>query len=140
MSETNQIAIESILHEDRIFPPPAEFSANAHIKSFAEYEEIYKRAAEDPEAFWASVAENLHWFKKWDTVLKWKEPHAEWFVGGKINASYNCLDRHLENYRMRRADAGAGEHRNRQFGNERHIERNSVAGFYADFFHYIGKF
>jgi len=103
MSESNQIAIESTLHEDRIFPPPAEFSANAHIKSFAEYEEIYNKAAEDPEAFWASVAENLHWFKKWDTVLKWDEPHAEWFVGGKINASYNCLDRHLENYRKNKA-------------------------------------
>ncbi len=103
MSENAQIAIESTLQETRIFPPPAEFAGQAHIKSFAEYEEIYKKAAEDPEAFWASVAENLHWFKKWDTVLKWKEPHAEWFVGGKINASYNCLDRHLETYRKNKA-------------------------------------
>ncbi|MDQ3375018.1 MAG: acetate--CoA ligase [Acidobacteriota bacterium] len=73
------------------------------MKSFAEYEEIYNQAAADPEAFWASVAENLHWFKKWDTVLKWNEPHAEWFVGGKINASYNCLDRHLETHRKNKA-------------------------------------
>jgi acetyl-CoA synthetase len=103
MSENTQIAIESTLQETRIFSPPPEFSANAHIKSFAEYEQIYAQAAENPEEFWASAAENLHWFKKWDTVLKWTEPHAEWFVGGKINASYNCLDRHLENHRKNKA-------------------------------------
>jgi acetyl-CoA synthetase len=102
MSET-KTAIESVLHEARVFPPPAEFSAQAHIKSFAEYEQIYNQAAENPEAFWASVAENLHWFKKWDTVLEWNEPHAKWFVGGKINASYNCLDRHLETWRKNKA-------------------------------------
>jgi len=103
MSETSIIAIESTLQETRIFPPPPEFAANAHIKSFEEYEEIYKLAAEDPEAFWASVAENLHWFKKWDKVLEWNEPHSEWFVGGRINASYNCLDRHLETHRKNKA-------------------------------------
>ncbi len=103
MSENTQIAIESTLKETRVFPPPPDFSAHAHIKSFAEYEEIYNRAAENPEAFWASAAENLHWFKKWDTILKWNEPHAEWFVGGKINASYNCLDRHLTTHRKNKA-------------------------------------
>jgi acetyl-CoA synthetase len=102
MSET-KTAIESVLHEERVFPPPAEFAAQAHIKSFAEYEQIYRTAAENPEAFWASVAENLHWFKKWDAVLEWNEPHAKWFVGGKINASYNCLDRHLETWRKNKA-------------------------------------
>ena len=103
MSEQSSIAIESTLNETRLFPPPAEFAANAHVKSFAEYEEIYNRAAENPEEFWASVAENLHWFKKWDTVLKWEAPHAEWFVGGKINAAYNCVDRHLETHRKNKA-------------------------------------
>ncbi len=103
MSEPTQTAIESVLHEERIFPPPAEFSAQAYIKSFEEYEQIYNQAAENPEAFWASVAENLHWFKKWDTVLRWNEPFAEWFLGGKINASYNCLDRHLETPRKNKA-------------------------------------
>ncbi len=103
MSETSTIAIESTQIETRVFPPAAEFSANAHIKSFEEYEQIYNRAAADPEAFWASVAENLYWFKKWDTVLKWNEPHAEWFVGGKINASYNCVDRHLGTSRKNKA-------------------------------------
>ena len=93
MSET--IAIESISHESRVFPPPTEFAANAHIKSFEEYERLYAEAAADPTAFWAKQAEDLHWFRKWDTVLTWNEPFAKWFVGGKINISYNCLDRHL---------------------------------------------
>ena len=101
MSEST--AIESILHEERVFPPPVEFAVNAHIKSFEEYERIYNKAAEDPEAFWASAAENLHWFKKWDKVLEWDEPHAKWFVGGRINASYNCLDRHLDGWRKNKA-------------------------------------
>ena len=103
MSETSIIAIESTLQETRIFPPPPEFSANAHIKNFEEYEQIYNKAAENPEEFWASVAENLHWFKKWDKVLEWNEPYSEWFVGGRINASYNCLDRHLETHRKNKA-------------------------------------
>src|SRR5215204_1329627 len=103
MSEPTSKAIESILHENRVFPPPAEFSAAAHIKSFEEYEKLYEKAAENPEAFWAEQAENLDWFKTWDTVLEWNEPHAKWFVGGKINASVNCLDRHLSSWRKNKA-------------------------------------
>jgi acetyl-CoA synthetase len=103
MSEASTIAIESTLQETRVFPPPSEFAEAAHIKSFEEYEQIYNQATEDPEAFWAGVAENLHWFKKWDTILKWEEPHAEWFVGGRINASYNCVDRHLKTHRKNKA-------------------------------------
>ena len=103
MTETNPTTIESILSEERIFPPSEEFSANAHIKSFAEYENMYKAAAENPEEFWASAAESLHWFRKWDTILEWNEPHAKWFVGGKINIAYNCLDRHLEGWRKNKA-------------------------------------
>ena len=95
--------IESTQIENRIFAPPPEFAANAHVKSLAEYEEIFDRAAANPEEFWAGAAENLHWFKKWDTVLEWNEPHAAWFVGGKINAADNCLDRHLESYRKNKA-------------------------------------
>jgi acetyl-CoA synthetase len=88
--------IESLQHEDRIFQPPPEFAANAHIKSMQELEALRTEAAADPEKFWARYAESeLHWFKKWDTVLKWEVPHAQWFGGGKINISYNCLDRHL---------------------------------------------
>lgn len=103
MSEQSSKNIESTLQETRVFPPPAAFAEKAYIKSFEEYEEIYNKAAENPEEFWASVAENLHWFKKWDTILKWEEPHAEWFGGGKINASYNCIDRHLDTYRKNKA-------------------------------------
>ena len=97
MSES--IAIESVLHEERVFPPPPEFSASAHIKSFEEYEKLYEEAAADVPAFWAKQAEALDWFEKWDTVLEWNEPFAKWFVGGKINISYNCLDRHLNTHR-----------------------------------------
>jgi acetyl-CoA synthetase len=95
--------IESVLQEERVFPPPPAFAAEAHIKSEAELDALRAEASADPEAFWARMAEELHWFKKWDTVLKWNPPHAEWFVGGKINISYNCLDRHLPTWRRNKA-------------------------------------
>ncbi len=88
--------LDSILREDRVFPPPEEFAKKAYIKSLEEYEQLYKKSIEDPEAFWASVAKDLHWFKPWDKVLEWDLPHAKWFVGGQTNLSYNCLDRHLD--------------------------------------------
>ena len=101
MSTTN---IESFQHEERVFPPPPSFAEQAHIKSMAELESLRAEASADPEGFWARMAESeLHWFKKWDTVLKWEPPHAEWFVGGKINISYNCLDRHLATWRRNKA-------------------------------------
>ena len=103
MTETNSKAIESILNESRVFAPPAEFAARARIKSFAEYKKIYNEAAENPEKFWAEAAESLHWFKKWDTVLEWIEPHAKWFVGGTLNVSDNCIDRHLKTDRRNKA-------------------------------------
>ncbi|PYS97765.1 MAG: acetate--CoA ligase [Acidobacteria bacterium] len=96
-------SIESVLHESRMFPPPADFAANAHVKSFEEYKRLYDEAAKDPEAFWAKQAEEIHWFKKWDTVLEWNEPFAKWFVGGELNISYNCLDRHLTTWRKNKA-------------------------------------
>jgi acetyl-CoA synthetase len=95
--------ITSVLKETRQFPPPLEFAKHAHIKSLAEYEQVYRRAADDPEGFWAAQAEGLAWFRRWDNVLVWKEPHAQWFAGGKINACYNCVDRHLENGRKNKA-------------------------------------
>jgi acetyl-CoA synthetase len=95
--------IDSILHEERLFPPPDEFSANAHVKSMAELDKLRSEAAKDPEGFWARMAEELHWFKKWDKVLEWEPPHAKWFLGGKINLSYNCLDRHLASWRRNKA-------------------------------------
>ncbi len=95
--------IESILNESRLFSPPAEFAQNAHIKSFDEYERLYSEAAADIPAFWEKQAEELHWFQKWDTALEWNEPFAKWFVGGKTNVSYNCLDRHLTTARRNKA-------------------------------------
>jgi acetyl-CoA synthetase len=86
--------IDSTLRENRVFPPPPEFSAKAHIKSLEEYEALYKQSIADPEAFWAGAAKELHWFKPWDKVLEWNLPWAKWFVGGKLNLSYNCVDRH----------------------------------------------
>lgn len=88
--------IVSVLQEQRIFHPEPEFSKNAHIKSFAQYKRMYKESVENPEKFWGKMAkEELVWFKPWKKVLKWNEPFAEWFVGGTLNACYNCLDRHL---------------------------------------------
>ncbi|MBI4688048.1 MAG: acetate--CoA ligase [Nitrospirae bacterium] len=90
--------IEVLLSEKRTFPPSKEFSQNAHIKSMAEYEKLYKKSVEDPEGFWAEMAEkHISWFKKWDKVLEWdfEKPDIKWFLGGKLNASYNCLDRHI---------------------------------------------
>ena len=91
--------LDSILRENRVFPPPEEFSRKAHIKSLEEYEALYKQSIEDPEKFWAGIAQELHWFKKWDKVLEWNLPDAKWFVGGQFNLSYNCLDRHLSSPR-----------------------------------------
>jgi acetyl-CoA synthetase len=96
-------AIDSVLNEQRVFEPPAEFSAGAQIKSRAEYDRLYKEAKDDPEAFWAKIAQELHWFKPWDRVLEWKPPFAKWFLGGELNISYNCLDRHAATWRKNKA-------------------------------------
>ncbi len=96
-------SIHSVLQEQRKFEPPPEFSERAHIKSLAEYERIYKESVEEPEKFWGRVARELYWFKPWDKVLEWNAPWAKWFVGGQINLSYNCLDRHVQTWRKNKA-------------------------------------
>jgi len=101
MSDTSSGAIESSLQEQRVFPPPAEFSKTAHVKSMDEYRTLYRESIDSPEKFWGQMAEKLHWFKKWDKVLDWQPPYAKWFVGGKLNAAYNCLDAQI--------DAGRGD-------------------------------
>jgi len=101
MSEST--AIETVLNESRLFPPPADFAAQAEIGSFEEYEKLYARAEADPESFWAEQADALHWFKRWDKVLEWDLPFAKWFVGGKLNVAHNCLDRHLTTWRKNKA-------------------------------------
>ncbi len=95
--------IQSLQHENRVFPPPESFGQSACIKTSEDLARLREEAAADPEGFWARMAEELHWFKKWETVLSWQPPHAQWFIGGKINVSYNCLDRHLSGWRRNKA-------------------------------------
>ncbi|MGL4513773.1 MAG: acetate--CoA ligase [Lacipirellulaceae bacterium] len=101
MSDSASGAIDTVMHESRLFPPPAEFAAKARIKSLAEYQALWDEAAADPVAFWEKLGrDELQWFEPFTETLRWNEPQcdpyvAEWFVGGKTNASYNCLDTHL---------------------------------------------
>jgi acetyl-CoA synthetase len=99
----DQSKFTSLEKEKRVFKPKAEFSQNAHIKSMAHYKKLYNESIKKPEKFWARIAGELHWFKKWKKVLQWKLPHSKWYVGGKINMSYNCLDRHLTTGRRNKA-------------------------------------
>jgi len=122
-------SIESVLTENRSFPPPAEFAQRAHVQSFAAYEALYARAEADPEGFWAGIAAELTWAEPWQRVLDWTLPDdrgqpieparseartgnpgpreapwaAKWFVGGKLNVSVNCLDRHVASWRKNKA-------------------------------------
>ncbi len=89
--------LDDLLREDRTFPPPPSFRASAHVAD----DRLRDSAESDPDAYWEEWASELHWFRRWDTVLEWEPPHARWFDGGQLNASYNCLDRHI--------DAGRGE-------------------------------
>ena len=81
------------------FSPTQTASKNAHIHSLDLYEEIYKRSITNPENFWAETAQRIHWIKSWDTVRNFDfvQGRIEWFSGGKLNACYNCIDRHIEN-------------------------------------------
>ncbi len=88
-----------LLREDRTFPPSTEFRAAAHVSD----DSLYAEAERDPEAFWAGFAGELEWFRKWDRVLDWQPPNARWFVGGTLNASVNCLDRHVRGARRNKA-------------------------------------
>ena len=95
----NTGSIEALLQEDRTFPPPEAFVRQANVSD----PNVYAEAAADPEAFWARFAAELDWFKPWDKVLEWNPPYAQWFVGGQLNASYNCIDRHLASARRNKA-------------------------------------
>ncbi|MEI8019599.1 MAG: acetate--CoA ligase [Schlesneria sp.] len=95
--------IQSVLQETRSFPPTAEFAKQANISTEAQYQQMWTQAKNDPAGFWGELASNLHWFKKWDHVLQGEMPETKWFVGGKINASYNCIDRHLNSWRKNKA-------------------------------------
>ncbi len=91
--------LDDLLHETRRFPPTDDFRSQANVADPA----VYERASSDLEAFWAGWAEELDWFEKWHTVLEWNPPHAKWFLGGKLNVSHNCLDRHLTGPRRDKA-------------------------------------
>ncbi len=96
--------IDHVLDEVRLFPPSESFREQAHLKSLEEYETLYKESIENPEAFWAKQAEELHWFKRWDRVLNDDNPpFYKWFEGGTTNIAYNCLDRHLDSWRKNKA-------------------------------------
>lgn len=85
------------MQEQSVYPPPAGFASRAHVGSLEAYRELYSRAVEHPEEFWSEMAEReVHWFEKWHHVFEWHPPFVKWFVGAKTNASFNCLDRHLE--------------------------------------------
>ncbi|MBX3436425.1 MAG: acetate--CoA ligase [Planctomycetaceae bacterium] len=97
-------AIESVLHEDRKFPPSPEFAAHAHISSEKQYQDMWQRAKDDPAGFWGELAlSELEWFKPFDKALEGTMPENKWFTGGRINVSYNCLDRHLKTWRKNKA-------------------------------------
>ena len=88
-------AIEVLLDEKRNFSPPKKFKKSANVRSAS----VFNTARKNPQAFWAKAAEELHWFKPWKKVLEWISRWAKWFVGGKINASHNFLDRHVKSER-----------------------------------------
>jgi acetyl-CoA synthetase len=97
-------AIESVLHEERLFPPSPEFAAHAHIASEKQYQEMWQRAKDDPGGFWGELAKSeLDWFRPFVKPMEGKMPDTKWFTGGKINVSYNCLDRHLTTWRKNKA-------------------------------------
>jgi acetyl-CoA synthetase len=100
---TNPSSIDSVLVENRSFPPPADVASHALVKSMAEYERMAEHAAKDPDGFWAETASALEWNQKWSRVLDWSLPDAKWFVGGTLNASVSCLDRHAHGPRRNKA-------------------------------------
>jgi len=99
----SQENITSVMDEKRVFQPNKEFTKSANIKSMAQYKKMYKESILNPEKFWGDVAGELHWFKYWTKVKQWNPPHAKWYIGGKTNLSYNCLDRHLTTWRRNKA-------------------------------------
>ena len=129
---------QSLLREERVFPPSGVFSAHARIGSLAEYEQMYARSIADPEAFWAEAAAELDWFTPWDKVLDGSFPHAKWFTGGKLNLSYNCVDRHAKGPRADKvALLWEGEPVS-SFGNEGKAEVRKLT--YAQLLEQVQKF
>jgi acetyl-CoA synthetase len=99
VTQPNTAEYSDLLREDRTFTPPAAFKAQANARD----ESIYAEAERDPEKFWAKFASELEWSRPWDKILDWQPPHAKWFVGGKLNISVNCIDRHVRSGRRNKA-------------------------------------
>ncbi|HXV62059.1 MAG TPA: acetate--CoA ligase [Vicinamibacteria bacterium] len=99
MADGERAEIDALLQEGRRFPPPEVFREAAHLRD----ESVYEEAQADPEGFWAKMASELDWIEPWSRVLDWNPPHARWFVGGKLNISANCLDRHIKTARRNKA-------------------------------------
>jgi acetyl-CoA synthetase len=124
--------ISSVMTERRVFPPPKELSESAHLKSLDEYREVYQRSISTPEAFWAELAEQLDWFKKWDQVMveDFAQGKHQWFVGGKLNVTFNCVDRHVKSWRKNKAaliwEGDTGDFRTLTY-QELHYEVNKFA-------------
>ncbi len=97
------LALDKLSHERRRFAPSKAFARRARVSSLRAYERLHAASIRAPQAYWAKVAKELHWFKPWKKVLDWKLPDARWFVGGKTNVSFNCLDRHLPTWRANKA-------------------------------------
>jgi acetyl-CoA synthetase len=108
MSKTPSEHLSVTLKETRSFAPPEEFAAHARVQA-ADYENLTRESQSDPEEYWSEAALELNWFKPWSKVLEWNSPDAKWFVGGKLNASYNCLDRHLKTQAHKAALIWEGE-------------------------------
>src|SRR5438045_9614788 len=112
--------IESHLKEKRLFKPSKEFAKHARIKTLEQYRRMYRESITRPDKFWAREADELLWRKSWRRVLEWNPPFAKWFVGGQLNVSYNCLDRHLTTWRRNKAaiiwEGEPGEQRTLTYG------------------------
>ena len=118
--------IDALLQEGRVFSPPESFVRTAHITD----DSIYEEATKDSEGFWARMASELEWMKPWTKVLEWNPPFAKWFVGGKLNVSANCLDRHIKTERRNKAaliwEGEPGDSRTLTYG-DLHREVNRFA-------------
>jgi acetyl-CoA synthetase len=127
--------MESLLRENRVFPPPAEFAGKARITSLEQYETLYRRSIEQPEAFWAAAAGELEWFAPWDKVQTGEISRAKWFTGGKLNLSHNCVDRHANGERREKVallwEGEPGEVRRITYG-ELHVQVQRFANVLKD--------
>src|SRR5579884_650428 len=110
--------------EANVYPSSAEFASAARVKGMEGYRDLYERAKNNPEQFWGELAEkHLAWFEKWKTVLEWNLPFAKWFAGGKLNVSFNCLDRHLKTRGDKTAILWEGEPGDRRAISYRELHR-----------------